>query len=210
MRQTYGASVSAPSSSLLRFLRHQFQETCFFTSNSGLAVCHHSPRRPTPVFLRRHDFDRYRISARHFTSSQHNHATVESSIFNFGFLRQSPKQGTWHQPTTPLRSTQDALQPYISQDKQASYSQAYTSSQPFLKRFWQSNRRKPESALRPDDLPPLPTFLNDPNGSVLGQSKIGKASNELKLRCTEINQDGDVTLVSGEFRKSELIAKVGI
>lgn len=37
----------------------------------------------------------------------------------------------------------------------------------------------------------------------------GKAANELRLRCTEINEVGNVTLVNGEFKKSELIAKVG-
>jgi hypothetical protein len=35
-----------------------------------------------------------------------------------------------------------------------------------------------------------------------------KAGNELKLRCTEFDKQGRVTLVSGEFKKSELIAKV--
>ena len=101
------------------------------------------------------------------------------------------------------------LPPYVSQDKKANYSQASKSSEPFSKWFGHLKKKKPESALKPDDLSPLPTFLNDPSSSVLGRSKIGKASNELKLRCTEVNQDGDVTLVSGEFRKSELIAKVG-
>ncbi|ETI22931.1 hypothetical protein G647_04725 [Cladophialophora carrionii CBS 160.54] len=33
---------------------------------------------------------------------------------------------------------------------------------------------------------------------------------ELKLRCTEFDANGSVTMVSGEFRKSELIAKYGL
>lgn len=44
----------------------------------------------------------------------------------------------------------------------------------------------------------------------LGRSLAGKASNELKLRCTEFDENGNVTLVNGEFKKSELIAKVFI
>lgn len=209
MRRTYGVSASAPSSSLLRFLRHQSQETCFFTPNPRLAGCHHSTRRPTPV-LRRHVVDLYKPSSRHFTASHHHNATVEASVFNFDFLRQSPIHGTSNPPTTVLRSWKDVPPTYVSQDKRAIYSQASTNSTPFFKRFWHLKKKTPESALGPADLPPLPTFLNDPSGSVLGRSKIGKASNELKLRCTEVNQDGDVTLVSGEFRKSELIAKVCI
>ena len=35
-----------------------------------------------------------------------------------------------------------------------------------------------------------------------------KMGNELRLRCTEFDENGNVTLVNGEFRKSELIAKV--
>lgn len=33
---------------------------------------------------------------------------------------------------------------------------------------------------------------------------------DLKLRCTEFDSNGSVTLVSGEFKKSELIAKYGL
>lgn len=43
-------------------------------------------------------------------------------------------------------------------------------------------------------------------GSSLG--RIMRPANELKMRCTELDEHGNVTLVSGEFKKSELIAKV--
>ncbi|KAF7585977.1 magnesium ion transporter [Aspergillus hancockii] len=43
-----------------------------------------------------------------------------------------------------------------------------------------------------------------------GRGLAAKASNELRLRCTEFDLNGDVTLVNGEFRKSELIAKYGL
>jgi len=45
-------------------------------------------------------------------------------------------------------------------------------------------------------------------GSSLG--RIMRPTNELKMRCTELDEHGNVTLVSGEFKKSELIAKVRI
>ncbi|KAF7717890.1 Uncharacterized protein PECH_002710 [Penicillium ucsense] len=44
----------------------------------------------------------------------------------------------------------------------------------------------------------------------LGRGLAAKASNELRLRCTEFDKSGNVTLVNGEFRKSELIAKYGL
>ena len=58
------------------------------------------------------------------------------------------------------------------------------------------------------DLPPLPNFLDDVGGMHLGRNKTGKAGNELKLRCTELDVKGNVTLMDGEFKKTELIAKV--
>lgn len=51
---------------------------------------------------------------------------------------------------------------------------------------------------------PLSSFLDESAG--LG--RIAKPVNELKLRCTEFDENGRVTLVNGEFKKSELIAKV--
>jgi magnesium transporter len=38
--------------------------------------------------------------------------------------------------------------------------------------------------------------------------RMVRTANELKMRCTELDEHGNVTLVSGEFKKSELIAKV--
>ena len=56
------------------------------------------------------------------------------------------------------------------------------------------------------DHPPLPGIVDDSNALAGGRTM--KAGNELRLRCTEFDQNGNVTLVNGEFRKSELIAKV--
>ncbi|EME49720.1 hypothetical protein DOTSEDRAFT_68485 [Dothistroma septosporum NZE10] len=75
--------------------------------------------------------------------------------------------------------------------------------------FWRRLRQPRNAAkpARPDDLPPLPGFLDDNSG--LG-GRIIKPSNELKLRCTEFDEHGNVTLVNGEFRKSELIARYSL
>ncbi len=75
--------------------------------------------------------------------------------------------------------------------------------------FWNifgSKTRKPPASLEPNDLPPLASFLDD-NGSL---GRLLRPANELKLRCTEFDENGNVTLVNGEFKKSELIAKVGL
>ena len=65
-------------------------------------------------------------------------------------------------------------------------------------------RRPLNEPAGPDDLPSLGGFLDD--GAGFG--RILKPSTDLRLRCTELDEKGNVTLVSGEFKKSELIQKV--
>lgn len=65
---------------------------------------------------------------------------------------------------------------------------------------------------QPNRLQPLSQPLRDVMGDhstgfdVLG--RMARPANELKMRCTELDQEGNVTMISGEFKKSELIAKV--
>lgn len=84
----------------------------------------------------------------------------------------------------------------------------FTSSSQLREGFWRKLRpsRSPPKNLRPDDLPTLPGFLDDS----VGLGRIVKPNNSLKLRCTEFDENGNVTLVNGEFRKSELIAKYSL
>jgi magnesium transporter len=42
----------------------------------------------------------------------------------------------------------------------------------------------------------------------MGHRISAKAAAQPKLRCTELDENGNVVLASGEFKKSELIAKV--
>ena len=71
--------------------------------------------------------------------------------------------------------------------------------------MFRRNKAAKAKPLQPDDLAAIPGWVDDPS---LG--RVIKPTNELKLRCTEFNENGDVTLVNGEFKKSELIAKVCI
>lgn len=82
-----------------------------------------------------------------------------------------------------------------------------TSSRLTTDAFWRRLRRSKSKQLLREDLPPLSGFLDDNAG--LG-GRIIKPSNELKLRCTEFDENGNVTLVNGEFRKSELTAKYSL
>ena len=54
---------------------------------------------------------------------------------------------------------------------------------------------------------PLAKVIDDGSG-FNGLGRTARPANELKMRCTELDENGNVTMVSGEFKKSELIAKV--
>lgn len=52
------------------------------------------------------------------------------------------------------------------------------------------------------------SFLDDPAG--LAGPRLTKPHPDQRLRCTEFDEAGNVTVVNGEFRKSELIQKYGL
>lgn len=74
-------------------------------------------------------------------------------------------------------------------------------------RLWGSAAKKGSTPLHPDD---LPTHENLEHGSMFNSRRTlaAKAALEPRLRCTEVDEHGKVILVDGEFKKSELIAKV--
>ncbi|SMQ49898.1 unnamed protein product [Zymoseptoria tritici ST99CH_1A5] len=88
-----------------------------------------------------------------------------------------------------------------------SHARHYSNATPLRDGFWRKLRpHRTAQNLRSDDLPSLPGFLDDSAG--LGRTI--KPSHELKLRCTEFDENGSVVLVNGEFRKSELIQKYSL
>ena len=207
MRPAQRINVSAPSLPLLRFLESQTEEVCYFTPSHSPNLC----RRPRSRLLRNSPYQThlefFLPSTRRFSTSHRRRATVEPPIWNTDPLRIAPKHDLSRKFASTGASRTDIQGPTNSQDNLTIRRYASTDSRPLLKRLWPKKRENPDSTLKPNDLPPLPSFLDDAAGTTLGRSK-GKAANELKLRCTEINEKGEVTLVNGEFKKSELIAKV--
>ena len=192
MRPAPGVSVYTPSPSVLRFLRSQSEQVGFFT--------------PSTVQCRGTSAGQGRLqvvstSTRSLTTTPRHQATIESSLFNLDFLRPAAKNV--YQYPFPYANTQKP------QDiSRARFAHDSTDSQPLLRRLWKHKERKEKAALKPTDLPPLPSFLDEFGGTNIGRNKTGKPGNELKLRCTEFDINGNVTLMDGEFKKSELIAKV--
>ena len=197
MRHVFSNKTTAPSLSLLRFLKTQSDRICFFTTNAGASACQAKP-----------SLQRIPACRKQFSTTPYPHATVHASIFNVDAFRSASKNPyishappLLHGNVTGLTTSSD------SKDKRCSSRFVSTDSRPFLHKIL--GRRKPHAVPKPQGPPPLPSFLDDVNGTSLGRSKATKV-NELKLRCTEFNEDGKVTLVNGEFKKTELIAKVGI
>ena len=189
-------SQPVPSASLLRFLRNQAEEPCFFTSNSG-PIARKNLRRGGI----QHGFNAgFPGSTRKLTTSPLRQANVE--LGDFDFLRPATLQsnilGSCIRPNSSLPSSDISIYPR----------HASTDSRPLLKRLLGRKSRTVSPELKISDLPPLPSFLDEVGGTSLARSKAGKSGSELKLRCTEIDANGNVTTVNGEFKKSELIAKV--
>lgn len=202
MTSFHSANISAPSASLLRFLKFQTESVCFFTSNTApfRNPCSRSQRRC------QRQLPSQTASSRFLSTTPRRQAVVESSLLNLDFLQTGVGKNPFHSLSLGLTRRPSAAAAYIFQNGLNSSRKASKDARPLLERLGLSKRRS-EPAPNPSILNPLPSFLDDAGGTTLGRS-AGKASNELKLRCTEFDENGNVTLVNGEFKKSELIAKV--
>ena len=203
MRQLHGNSISAPSSSLLRFLRSQAENVCFFTPTTPgpqSTLCIQNLRRASEV-TSKSGFKQ----TRHFRSCPRQSATVESSLISLNFWQRGRKQDI--DSAVGVSSLAGAASNTKLVFHEPSRTQRFASNdaRPLFQKLWTIKRQKAGNS--PKDLPPLPRYLVDAHGPALGFSS-GKASNELKLRCTEFDENGNVTHVNGEFKKSELIAMV--
>ncbi|OJD18059.1 hypothetical protein AJ78_01889 [Emergomyces pasteurianus Ep9510] len=174
------------------------------------------------------------INSRHFDHRHHHHhhhhrctATLEASLFPFFGARarklitvpssssspsSSTSPATVATPNTTLKSLirgggYGNLQPFSGTAGRKGRSRS------FIRRlFGLRVSERDQSKLRPSDLPIGPVMEDGHEGNMFatGRSLAMKATNEPRLRCTELDENGNVTLVNGEFKKSELIAKYGL
>ena len=212
MQQASRLTVSPPSSALLKFLKLQSEGACFFTANLRPGFCFndHAPRH-----VSNHQ-RRVKITSqplRGLSTTAPRPATVEASFFSLDFLRpqSSSVKPTASLPRPPLHPRYAATLPCSKPEPSPWRRTPPSVKQPWLRHMWGFGKGKDERPGRRNERAPPPGFLDDgADNSMLGlgRSIAAKASNELKLRCTEFDENGNVTLVNGEFKKSELIAKV--
>ncbi len=195
---SYKAAV--PSAPLIRFLRSQID--CLAPPTIQCSV-YSVQKRPSE----QHGGQRPCVSvSKNFSTASKRHATLaspslESSVLSLELLRPSANsslRSSIHEIERRLGVSQsyDRLPDHFSAQRWLS-----RSSRPLIGRFLGIKTKEPEPELRSDDVLSSGTFVDH-----LGRST--KVANELKLRCTELDENGNVTLVNGEFKKSELIAKV--
>jgi len=214
--------VPAPSSTLLRFLKSQSDGLCFFTSNPrGFSFDHAAPR--VPSLSPRLNPQRIASPPRCLSTAALKPTTLEAGFLNLDFL--------WPRAATSATQVSAGYKAkgggrrtdlsYTSQRHASNDPRGWHASNDgkgwhgshdgrgWLRHLWGRKQKIPKP-LRSDDLP-LGSFLEDGGEAPtfnLGRNMSPKSANEAKLRCTEFDENGNVVVVNGEFKKSELIAKV--
>ncbi|KMP02861.1 inner membrane magnesium transporter mrs2 [Coccidioides immitis H538.4] len=201
---------SAPSLRLLRFLRSQ-SDICCFKQN----VDHPRPR----VSHGNYGFYRnFRLTSDQLgcgglkSSAVRCPSTLEASLLSF--IRPKPRK------YSSLLKVSSARPPHLrggairhpASQQISWFSGTSKRNRNFLRRLLGLQVPRPPAHLKPDDLPSSGAFEDgqECNPFTTGRKLALKASNEPRLRCTEFDENGNVTLISEEFKKSELIAKYGL
>ncbi|KAK2807692.1 magnesium ion transporter [Onygenales sp. PD_10] len=195
--------TAAPSANLLRFLRSQSEPISYFSSN----LAHPSSARPatSPPCP-------WRYQGQHANANGYERctATLQASLIPPFFNPRTRKPTT----TTTLSSPASASSPrsLTKQPLQPFSSTQTRRSKNFLRRLFGFRVSEREGELRLNDLPAGLVVEDGQEGNMFStaRSLALKATNEPRLRCTEFDGAGNVTLVNGEFKKSELIAKYGL
>ena len=198
----------APSPTLLKFLKSQSENICFFSPNArpGFVFDHAAPR----ASILRSQILKVpsRPSARSLSTTTARRATVEAGFINLNFVRPRVANETLHPKSPQCRSTSRMKKPSYENFLPA-HRAASTGWHNWREKVW--TRKKKGPVLQPDDLPDSFYPRDDGGDSMfsLGRHISAKAAAQLsKVRCTELDENGNVVLASGEFKKSELIAKV--
>jgi magnesium transporter len=198
-----------PSSALLQFLKLQSESICFFSPNQGPAfILDHAAHRD--AHPRSHiNRSNGKSAARRLSTTAAKHATVEAGFLNLEFLWPHARtQGLLPKPSSTIARTKE--QPHLKVPAAQRHGSSWRRAKWHAK-LWGMTSKKGGEPLQPDDLPgPLGSLVEDGSDSIFskGRSISAKAAAEPKLRCTEFDENGNVVLASGEFKKSELIAKV--
>lgn len=175
---------AAPSRGLLRFLRSQ----------SDFVFNHSTPS----------------VSLPQPSATRGGRRLCTSSPRSFP-KKQTPYEELWHRHREPCKAL-PAPRLTPPNPPQARNASTRTHSLSFWRR-WLRHRDAASRLKLPPDPPASPSSYDETSAQLFNLSRAlsrNHSGADLKLRCTEFDANGSVTLVSGEFRKSELIAKYGL
>ncbi|EED19397.1 magnesium ion transporter (Mrs2), putative [Talaromyces stipitatus ATCC 10500] len=193
----------APSPNLLRFLRSQ-SDTLFFTSNPTNLNANTASNQWNNGKYRRINWIRL--------NSAPCLAQIESSFLLVWPSVKIPTSRKSSQLRTSLTTRPEAIRSSecVNYPRYAASRNVSTNH----KRWWNNWFKKDAyQKWKNSTSPPITSFTDEgAEGNLfnLGRTLASKSLDEPRLRCTEFDENGNVTLVNGEFRKSELIAKYGL
>lgn len=200
-------SFPAPSRSLLRYLRAQSEGLTYFESSNG-SRCTASDD-PFRCPLRSYPSGKVKQSSRPLSTLRTRRcADLQAGILSLDailpkFLRKPRRTATVSEAQVLAASRR-----YASDE----HTPSVLCRPSWQERIFgtQSSRQASRAASKrakfnPEDIP------GPESGSIFSPSRTqaAKAALEPRLRCTEVDENGEVIMVDGEFKKSELIAKVG-
>ncbi|KAI0384453.1 cora-domain-containing protein [Hypomontagnella monticulosa] len=192
-----------PSLRLLRFLRLQSENLSFFSSNHGVKA---SIGRATRRVVCATERNR-RASPVGYKVDSSQDAVLQAGMLDLDSIIQTRHYGaskTARQKNLPYFVPNIGLR-YSSSDRPPARCQ-----QTWREKLWGWGTKKGPTPLEPDDLPNVDRGA-DTNSMFNSRRQLSqKAALEPRLRCTEVDENGNVILVDGEFKKSELIARFGL
>ncbi|KAK8099260.1 inner membrane magnesium transporter MRS2 [Apiospora kogelbergensis] len=194
------AGLPVPSRGLLRFLRLQTANLGFFSPNHG--------PESSRVFCAAKK--QLRPSRTACASLGPEEPRLQSSLINLERLLQNQTPRALPNPR-PRQSTlfkSEIGTRWSSTDKQPDPAAC---KQNWQGKLWGSGPRKaPASGLKPEDIPE--TDGEGENNSMFNKPRqlSSKAALEPRLRCTEVDANGEAAFVDSEFKKSELVARFGL
>lgn len=201
-------NLPAPSHSLLRYLRAQSESLGFFEPSHGPS-CAVSDIFRCPL---RSSSNKLNLAPRALSVSRaRKSADLQAGILNIDaiFPKFAPKQRATK--TTPDVAILAGSRRYASDD----HTPSALCKPSWHERLWGSQASSSASAasqaatpLKPDDLPSRDDMRGPGDIFNANRTQTNKAALEPRLRCTEVDENGEVIMVDGEFKKSELIAKV--
>ncbi|EXM09254.1 hypothetical protein NOF04DRAFT_8758 [Fusarium oxysporum II5] len=193
--------LPVPSRNLLRFLRCQ-SKRAFSNANHGRTSM------TTPVLCRRARTSDTLTTRKQFTTlgtaCQRTVTVLKPTLFHRDPTAR--KLQDRHQPWTSQRcfsTSRGARNLFKGQDPNPE-------NPPTWERFLKFAGRKDDKVLKPDDLPNHDEYSDGSSIFNNRRTLAAKAASEPRLRCTEVDEHGNVILVDGEFKKTELIAKFGL